>query len=306
MKVLLTGASSFTGYWFAHALSAAGHHVIAPLKRAQEGYSDVRAARVSGLANVAEVVWSAPFGDRAFMNLLADRFDVLCHHAARASDYRSPDFDVAAAVSENTRNLPQILRTMTAKGLRCFILTGSVFEEGEGAGEAPLRAFSPYGVSKFATAAIARYWCQTVALPLGKFVIPNPFGPLEEPRFCSYLISTWRKGEIATVKTPRYIRDNIHVTLLAKAYCSFVEGIANDLCPGQVNPSGYIETQGDFACRCARELGPRLGVEARVELLEQTDFSEPLMRVNTQPVDTSRLGWNECRAWDEVGHFYQE
>jgi len=301
----LTGASSFTGYWFAHALAAAGHHVVAPLARAEDAYSAVRAARVGDLAKVAEIVWSAPFGDPAFMNLLVARFDVLCHHAARVSDYRSADFDVAAALSENVRNLAQVLRTMTAKGLRCLILTGSVFEEGEGAGEPPLRAFSPYGVSKSATAAVARYWCQSTAVPFGKFVIPNPFGPLEEPRFCSYLVNTWRQGEIAKVKTPRYIRDNIHVTLLAKSYCSFVEGTAHDPRPSQLNPSGYIESQGDFARRCARELGPRLGVDARVELLEQTDFSEPLMRINTQPVDGSKLSWAESRAWDEFAHFYQ-
>jgi len=66
-----------------------------------------------------------------------------------------------------------------------------------------------------------------------------------------------------------------------------VEGTAKDPRSGQLNPSGYIETQGDFALRCARELGPRLGVDARVELLEQTDFSEPLMRINTQPIDAA-------------------
>jgi UDP-glucose 4-epimerase len=305
VRVLLTGASSFTGYWFAHALSAAGHHVIAPLPRAQDAYSAVRGLRVSRLGGIAEIVWSARFGDRGFIELLGAPFDLLCHHAARVGDYRSPDFDVAAAVSENTRNLPQVLRTMSAKGLRCLILTGSIFEEGEGAGEPPLRAFSPYGVSKSATAAIARYWCQTIALPLGKFVIPNPFGPLEEARFCNYLIDSWRKGEIAKIKTPRYVRDNIHVSLLAKAYRSFIEKMVHDLRPAQANPSGYVETQGDFAFRCARELGPRLGVNSRVELLEQTDFAEPLMRVNTQPADGNNLGWSESRAWDELARFYQ-
>jgi UDP-glucose 4-epimerase len=260
---------------------------------------------VSRLANFAEVVWSTPFGDRGFMNLLDEPFDVLCHHAARVADYRSPNFDVVAAFSDNTRNLPEILQKMAAKGLRCVVLTGSVFEEGEGAGEPPLRAFSPYGVSKFVTAAVVRYWCESLDLPLGKFVIANPFGPLEEPRFCSYLVNTWRKGEIAQVRTPRYIRDNIHVTLLSKAYCSFAERVASDGCSEHLNPSGYIEMQGDFALRCARELGSRLAVNARIELLEQRDFSEPLMRVNTQPVDGNTLLWNESRAWDEFAEFYQ-
>jgi UDP-glucose 4-epimerase len=305
MKVLLTGASSFTGYWFAHALSAAGHHVVAPLARAKDAYSSVRAARVSGLLKVAEVVWSAPFGDRVFMDLLDAPFDVLCHHAARVTDYRSPNFDITVALSENTRNLPEILRRMTGNGLRCLVLTGTMFEEGEGAGEPPMRAFSPYGVSKTLTAATVRYWCQTMTLPLGKFVIPNPFGPFEEPRFISYLVETWRRGEVPEVKTPRYVRDNIHASLLAQAYCSFFENMAKDPRPSKVNPSGYVETQGDFALRCARELGPRLKLDARVQLLEQTDFSEPLMRINNQPSETWSLSWNESLAWDELARFYR-
>lgn len=305
MRVLLTGASSFTGYWFAHALAAAGHHVTAPLQRAPEAYSGVRRDRVARLGQVAEIAWSAPFGESAFIKLLDAPFDILCHHAARVTDYRSPDFDVAAALAENTRSLAQVLRAMAARGLRCVALTGSVFEEGEGAGEPPLRSFSPYGVSKSATAALVRYWCQTLGVPLGKFVIPNPFGPFEEPRFCHYLVSTWRKGEVAQVRTPRYLRDNIHVGLLAKAYAAFVQRLADGRRADRLNPSGYVETQGDFALRCARELGARLGVQARVELLEQADFAEPLMRVNTQPVDASAHSWSESRAWDELAEFYR-
>ena len=40
-------------------------------------------------------------------------------------------------------------------------------------------------------------------------MIPNPFGPYEEPRFMAYLMKTWLKGEVARVQTPRYVRDNI-------------------------------------------------------------------------------------------------
>jgi UDP-glucose 4-epimerase len=32
MRILLTGASSFTGYWFVRELAAAGHHVVAAFR----------------------------------------------------------------------------------------------------------------------------------------------------------------------------------------------------------------------------------------------------------------------------------
>ena len=282
MKILLTGASSFTGYWFARELSAAGHQVVAPLRGAQASYAGVRGARVQALSGCAEIVWECPFGEARFLDLIAGQpFELLCHHAARVTDYRSPDFDVAAALAENTREMPRVLRTM--KGLRGMVLTGSVFEAEEGAGNTPLRAFSPYGVSKGLTAAVAAYWCAILQIPLGKFVIPNPFGPLEEPRFCAFLINTWRSGKVAEVRTPRYVRDNIHVSLLAKAYASFAQATAGGPAFRRASPSGYVESQGAFAQRFAAAIGRRLGLDAKVVLMEQNDFSEPMVRINTEP-----------------------
>jgi nucleoside-diphosphate-sugar epimerase len=307
VNILLTGASSFSGFWFARELAAAGHHVVAPLRGAEGSYAGVRAARIRELAECAEIVWSTTFGDPRFLDLItAETFELLCHHAARVAEYRSPDFDVVAALAENTRELPRILRTACARGLRGLVLTGSVFEADEGAGDTPLRAFSPYGVSKGITAAVVGYWCSILEVPLGKFIISNPFGPFEEPRFCTYLINTWRAGKAAEVRTPSYVRDNIHVTLLAKAYARFAEATFAGPAFRRANPSGYVESQGAFAQRFAAEVGPRLGLDATVTLLQQTDFSEPLVRINTQPINGMNLGWVEAEAWDSIAAYYRQ
>lgn len=305
MRILLTGASSFTGYWFARELAATGHHIVAPLPRPAAAYAGTRAERVRMLADYAEIVWSSPFGEAGFLDLIGHQpFDLLCHHAARVVDYRSRDFNIVTALAENTQELPKVLRRLKESGLRGVVLTGSVFESDEGAGSEPLQAFSPYGVSKALTATVVRYWCGEFRLPLGKFVIPNPFGPLEEARFCTYLVSTWRNGAVAEIKTPDYVRDNIHVDLLAKAYVKFVQTVASGPAFTKSNPSGYVETQGDFARRYAAEIGPRLGLEAKVQLCTQRDFSEPMVRINTDPV--IGLDWNETAAWDGVAEFYRE
>jgi len=302
VKVLLTGASSFTGLWFARALSAAGHHVVAPLRRPREDYrGDVRAARVAALGRVAECSFGSVFGDERFLDLCrSGNWDLLCHHAAEVSDYRSPAFDVAGALAANTRNFSEVLSAM--RGLRGVVLTGSVFEANEGAGTAPLRAFSLYGVSKGLTADLVRFYCETAGLPMGKFVIPNPFGPFEEPRFCAYLFRQWRAGQAAEVRTPSYVRDNIHVDLLAGAYAAFAERVAAGSGFMRTNPSFYVETQGAFAERFAREIGPRTGLDCRVVLAHQTEFPEPLVRINTDR--TELPGWSESAAWDAIGDYY--
>lgn len=242
MRALLTGASSFSGLWFARKLQEAGIDVVAPLRGTPSAYAGLRGQRVRKLAEFAEIVPDCPFGSAAFLDLMrAQKFDVLCHHAARVTDYRSPDFDVVTALAENTKNVLAVLERMQVGGLKAVVFTGTVFEANEGAGDLPLRAFSPYGLSKGLTSEVIRHWCVHLAIPFNKFLIANPFGPFEEPRFCAYLIKTWRDGQIAEVRTPGYLRDNIHVDLLAMAYAAFVRRVTEAQCSEKFGPMGYVE-----------------------------------------------------------------
>lgn len=305
MRVLLTGGSSFTGLWFARSLSAKGHTVVAPLKGSD--YSGLRGRRVAELRQVAEVIEQCPFGSPRFLDLaVANSWDLLCQHAALTGDYRNPEFDVAAAVAENTHNLPAVLKAMLDRGLAGVLLTGSIFEPDEGAGSAPLRAFSPYGLSKGLTWHYHRFLSETMGFSLGKFVIPNPFGPFEEPRFCNYLIQSWFKGEVPTVRTPLYVRDNIHVNLMAAAYAAFAEQLPSRRGVTRLNPSFYVESQGAFANRFAMEMAPRLGVPCPVVLLDQKEFGEPMVRVNMDRIDGAAFAWSESSAWDAEAEFYRQ
>lgn len=303
MKILLTGASSFTGYWIAKTLAAAGHDVVAPLLRDRDSYTEgTRAQRVSELEKVVRLVPSCAFGSDPFMALLDEGFDVLAHHAAQVGDYRSPDFDIPGAVEANTYNLRAILGSGK---LGAVVLTSSVFAQGEGAGTAPLAAFSPYGLSKGLTNEIFAFRAVEADVPLGRFVIPNPFGPMEEPRFCAYLMRTWKAGKVAGVNTPAYIRDNIHVDLMAMAYCRYVEDLAAGLAPEALLPSGYVGSQGAFAELFAREMRSRLDIPCGLDLAHQVDFPEPVIRINTDSATRYVPDWDETAAWDKVAEVYR-
>jgi UDP-glucose 4-epimerase len=304
MKILFTGGSSFTGYWFAKQLALAGHQVSVVFRRQPSEYSDdPRRQRALALADVCRPICGVSFGDDQFLKLIKEsNWDLLCHHAAEAANYRSPDFNVTAAVESNTRRLPLVLDLLNDAGCSNIVLTGSVFENDEGAGSRNLVAFSPYGLSKGFTWQIFRYHAQSRRLRLGKFTIPNPFGPYEEPRFTHYLFKCWFAQSKAVVNTPSYVRDNIHVSLLAKAYVDYVEQLPGGI--SRLNPSGHVGSQGSFAHHLAREMRRRLGLKCEIELKEQTDFSEPLVRINTEPVDAARLAWSESAAWDELAEYY--
>jgi UDP-glucose 4-epimerase len=306
MKILFTGASSFTGFWFVKTLAAAGHEIVCPVTGDLVDYADLRLWRVEHLKAVCRFIPRAPFGSENFLKIIREnRFDQLCHHAAEVRNYKSPDFDAIRALQNNTLNLRATLGALKPRGLKAVCLTGSVFEPDEGAGDEPLRAFSPYGLSKGLTFQFFRYYCHENSLPLGKFVVPNPFGPFEEPRFTAYLMRTWREGKSAEIKTPDYVRDNIHVDLLAAVYGQFVQrlSVSQAGCT-KINPSGYVGKQGEFAQRVARETQARVGWTCELKLAKQEDFSEPLNRINTEPADKLAPEWNEAKAWDEFVGFY--
>jgi nucleoside-diphosphate-sugar epimerase len=307
MRILFTGASSFTGAWFVRELAAAGHRVTVTFRRGGDAYPDeIRRRRVALACSVAEPVHGVAFGDDAFLALVGKGgWDLLAHHAADVTNYRSPDFDVAGALQANARNLQAVLQAFRSCGGRRVLLTGSVFEGGEGAGSQGLPHFSPYGLSKALTAEVFRYHCERAGVGLGKLVIPNPFGPYEEPRYTAYLMRTWLSRGAASCANPAYVRDNIHVSLLAKAYAAFA-AVIPEVGFARLSPSGYAESQGAFTQRLAAEMRPRLGLPCEVELKCQTEFPEPQVRINTDIPDAAALGWNEAAAWDEMARYYRE
>lgn len=303
MKILLTGASSFTGFWFASALADAGHEVVATLRGRAGDYEALRWSRIERMTEKGvRFLEQASFGDDRFLAAI-DGCQLVCHHAAEVSNYQSLDFDVGAALAANTANARTVMDCCAAAGVSAFIATGSVFEQNEGAGEGPLRAFSPYGLSKSLSWQVLDYWAANAGLAIGKFVIPNPFGPFEEARFCAHLMRSWANGTVPGVRTPAYVRDNIPVDLLAMRYVRFAEDMGREPRSGRCAPSGYVESQGRFAERFAREIGGRISLATPLDLAEQTEFPEPVMRTNT---DFARLDWDESRFWDAAAEYYRQ
>ncbi|HWA39379.1 MAG TPA: NAD(P)-dependent oxidoreductase [Burkholderiales bacterium] len=306
MRILFTGASSFTGMWFARELAQAGHEVVATFRQPPEAYADAgRRQRVALAQQSCRAEIGCSFGDARFLELVRSRsWDLLCHHGADVTNYRSPDFDPLGAAQRNSANLPAVLQALRERQCSRVLLTGSVFENDEGAGSEGLPAFSPYGLSKAFTYQLFRHHAARAGLALGKFVIPNPFGPYEEPRFTSFLMKTWGEGKPAKVNTPAYVRDNIHVSLLAKAYAKFAARL-----PAAglhfARPSGYAESQGAFTLRVAAAMRERLGLACEVELATQAEFAEPRIRINTEPADDGSFPWSEKAAWDEFAAFYR-
>ncbi len=301
MRVLLTGASSFTGFWFVRELRRAGHEVACLFQGASaQEYDGLRGQRVRELLSGGESHFGVSFGSSKFLEIASQGWDVLAHHAADVTDYRSLDFDVVRALDRNTKNLREVFSALRQTQGSRVVLTGSVFEPDEGAGSDGLPAILPYGLSKGLTSQVFRYEAQLAGLHLGKFVIPNPFGSFQEPRFVQYLLKTWGQRETARVGTPDYVRDNIPVQLLALDYVDFLTTLPRTKGFSKRDPSGLVGSQAAFAELVAQEMRTRLGLECRVELPTQVDFSEPRVRINTDSAFQRHSSWNLSAVWDDL------
>lgn len=303
--VLLTGASSFTGVWIAEALARAGFDVVTPLFRDREAYAGVRLERVRRLERCARVTFGRGFGSDAFLNDMRsrERIDVLAHHAAHISGYRDAGFDPVDALARNTAGVAGVLSALRDRGGQLVILTGSVFEAGEGGG-ADTPAVTPYGLSKTLTRVAFEYWTSAANLRFGRFVIPSPYGPFEEPRFGWFLFRSWFAGVTPLVRTPLYIRDHLPAPRLAQAYADYViSNLASGAQTSVARPSGWIATQGDFAARVSAEAGRRLGLACPLDLTVQSAFDEPRVRVNDEPVAGV---WDEGGFWDGYVEWYAD
>ena len=113
MRILFTGASSFTGYWFVRELT--GTRPSLPVVA-------TAATRVcapnacGGCANCARLRFDCAFGNDDFLALTKTPSDVLCNHGAEVGDYRSPDFDPYRAAAANLHRLPEVLRALKDRG----------------------------------------------------------------------------------------------------------------------------------------------------------------------------------------------
>lgn len=298
MRVLLTGAGSFTGAFFARALAEGGAEVIAPLRGPLATTDVLRTRRLAKIRTRVELVPAAAMGSTRLRDLAAANgpFDLVCLHAAEVGDFRRPDYDPFAAAASTTAGLGRLLE---AARCRAVLVTGSVFEADAGAGDASLGAIGAYGLAKTLAFSAVRWTCEQQGVALSKFTIAHPFGPFEKAGLTSALLAAWAKGEAGLVARPRLVRDFVPVSALAQAYADMARTVSAEGVRHRLTPSGFAEPVVAFVERLARAMRPRLGRPCAYIVDEPaTPSAEPLRRVGID-----RLAFLDCPAaiealWD--------
>ena len=194
----------------------------------------------------------------------SERFDVYCHHGAWTKGYRGMEYDFQTGFVSNTRSIDHVCRLLSENGCRKIIVSSSIFEYAK-----PL--FSPYGLIKKLTTETLEFYGTHFGLHVSKFVIPNPFGPLDNAKLLDYLGREWQARRTPCIQTPLYVRDNIPVTYWPRV-CRLGREVSRHRWVSFI-PSGYVSTMAEFAERVAVAFRNRLHLDRTVDLLTKQILS---------------------------------
>jgi nucleoside-diphosphate-sugar epimerase len=292
MKILLTGVTSFSGVHFAYEFLKQGHQVT--------GFS--RNVKNWNLEQIDRIKWiKTEFPQFSIRNInelnTSMKFDLICLHGAFVQDYKSVDFDIQDAVEETNRVTSDVVQLFPEAAI---LHTGTFSEPNESAGESPRLSFNPYSTSK------SLAWNQLVdhyssSRQLSKYVMPNPFGPLESKRYIDSLLKHWGQGKVPRINFPFHIRDNVPIDLLRRHYVSSAEDFlasAEEKLQIIFRPSLYVESVLSFTQRYIREIQNRTSLKLTYTTDLQAVYTEPIVRVNTQNCLIRVQDWIEEVSWN--------
>lgn len=290
--ICLTGASSFSGSWFCKNLLDQGYSVVALVNSTE---SELITRRLANFENHKDVLIC---NTNAFIGMEI-KYELLALHGTATFDYRSSNFDIDKAVNETVSTSHKILKRNKPKYI---VHTGTFSEKNESVSDGDKKSFNRYSESKSIIWDQHRELAKDYNIQIYKYVMPNPFGPLENPKFTHYLINCWRDGKLPQIKYPGYIRDNVPIDLLSEHYVKFIDNIFRNDYENEfrIYPSLYIESVLSFAQRYAHEIGKRLNLTLQVDHQKNHIFEEPRLRVNSDLCTKIVENWSEENSWDII------
>jgi UDP-glucose 4-epimerase len=305
-QILLTGVSSFTGCWFAKILQEAGYKLVCPLPREKKCYTDLKKQRLKFLPPGIEVIFNSPFGSNNFLQILDRKFDLLCLHGSYVLNYGKDTFRFSEAISQNLFRVEDVLRKVIESEVQGLIWTSSIFENAIKTDNrnADVPAWFKYALSKKMCGMSLEHLCWEKNIKFGRFVISNPFGPLQDMKIAHFLAKSFIEKQTFEVKTPDYIRDLIHVRHLASAYRKMIDSFFTKDPLVFFDPCEYVGSLLEFANLFFSEFSKRLGYSCRVNS-RNMDFTEPHVLTNKTDLSSMIDNYDPRFCWDELVNYYE-
>lgn len=293
LNIVLTGVTSFSGAHFTYELLASGHNVVG-FSRNLHNWSREENSRISWIKE--KYPNFKIFSLDNISKIKSKEFQLLCLHGAYVENYQSPEFDVNFAV-DKTLEVTNILAEIFPSAN--IFHTGTFSEPNESSGNFPRLSFNPYSESK--SIVWEKLKTHLKERRISKYIMPNPFGPLESKRFTDYMLRCWGQNQAAVVNFPFHVRDNVPIDLLRKHYARSIEMFSESiLSTMHFYPSMYPESIQTFAQRYKQQLEARSNSEFPLQFNLESKYTEPIVRVNSENCRILVKDWDENKSWDVI------
>jgi nucleoside-diphosphate-sugar epimerase len=281
--------------------------LVCPLPREKKDYSDLKKQRLRFLPPGIEVIFNTPFGSDKFIEILDQKFDLLCLHGSYVLDYGKDSFRFGEAISQNLHRIEDVLRKVRVNNIKGVIWTSSIFENAINIGQqnSNVPTWFKYALSKKMSGMTLEHLCWKENINFGRFVISNPFGPLQDKKFAHFLAKSFFEKQTFEIKTPFYIRDLIHVQHLAEVYCNMTDSFFTKSPTVFIDPCEYVCSLFEFANLFSNEFSKRLGYSCRITTRDM-DFTEPRELTNKTDISSVIDNYDPSLCWDQLLKYYKD
>ncbi|CAN5708069.1 NAD-dependent epimerase [soil metagenome] len=225
-SALVTGASGFIASALVQRLVDLGVETFA-LTRERPADSGAAASGIP--AGAIAIPWNPDTPDSIRQALAgAEAHAEVVFHLASAGVQQTGGFD--SVVEGNVNLMARLLEALADRPPSHFLYTGSCFEYGDGAGQAPIvEATLPRPLSVYAASKLAAYHCgRTIAgrlgIPFTNLRLFGVYGPTERPhRLISFLIDRLQRGEPADLSPGDQVRDLVYIDDVIEALLKVAE-----------------------------------------------------------------------------------
>lgn len=203
MKILVTGGAGFIASQVADALLGQGHEVFVI-----DDLSSGKEINVNPRVGFYRINICDENVHRIFA---AQRFDVLCHHAAQI-DVRASVADPSTDVDTNVKGLINLMEAGRKNGLKKVIFAstgGALYGEPLHVPQDelhPKQPASPYGINKYIGEHYLNFYQQTYGISYVALRYANVYGPRQNPHGEAGVIAIFIKHLLAD-KQPRIYGD---------------------------------------------------------------------------------------------------
>lgn len=282
-KVLLTGATGFTGSFVVRGLLAAGFQVDVIVRdmSSMNMIEDIR----SGIG----INTCSGTGDDIIKIVAKTSPDIIIHLASMVLSEHKPE-DINNIIASNVLMGTHLLEAMTKNGVKYFLNTGTYWEHFDNGTYSPVGL---YAATKYAFQNILQYYVEAKGVNAITLKLYDAYGPNDpRPKLLNLLLRTSITGEQLSMTKGEQKIDLIHVHDISNAYVTAVERLLKGIDCGHavygVGTGRHLSVR-DVVKIFEKASGKELKIEWGKRPYREREVMEPC-RLNQMPGWRSHIG----------------